>query len=149
MFYTKQVSYQTKKIRKQKFIIYSVNLRIQSESRKIGTRKTSNTGTFCAVDSNNNFTWSLENGIHKFSQDNYEILEVILFQNILTLYFPMFPFGPPENIKKPLFFWCFQRDQKLTLGRKWLTECLIVPSINTASLFVGKNKTFLISTWNF
>ena len=38
----------------------------------------------------------------------------------LTLYFPMFPFDPPENIRKPLVFWCFQGDQKGTLGSKGL-----------------------------
>ena len=30
----------------------------------------------------------------------------------------MFPFDAPENIKKPKVFWCFQGDQKRTLGRK-------------------------------
>ena len=29
----------------------------------------------------------------------------------------MFSFDPPENIKKPKVFWCFQGDQKKTLGR--------------------------------
>ena len=33
----------------------------------------------------------------------------------------MFPFDPPENIRKPKVFWCFQGDQKGTLGRKGLT----------------------------
>ena len=30
----------------------------------------------------------------------------------------MFPFDPPENIRKPLVFGYFQGDQKGTLGRK-------------------------------
>ena len=30
----------------------------------------------------------------------------------------MFPFDSPENIRKPSIFWCFQGDQKGTLGRK-------------------------------
>ena len=34
----------------------------------------------------------------------------------------MFPFDPSENIRKPLVFCCFQRDQKGTLGRKGLIE---------------------------
>ena len=38
----------------------------------------------------------------------------------LTLFFPMFPFDPPENIRKPLGFGCFQGDQEGTLGRKGL-----------------------------
>ena len=32
----------------------------------------------------------------------------------------MFPFDPPENIRKPLVFLCFQGDQKGTLGSKGL-----------------------------
>ena len=32
----------------------------------------------------------------------------------------MFPFDPPENIRKPKVFWCFQGDQKGTLGSKGL-----------------------------
>ena len=32
----------------------------------------------------------------------------------------MFPFDPPENIRKPLLFWCFQGDQKWTLRRNGL-----------------------------
>ena len=43
---------------------------------------------------------------------------------LLTLYFPMFPFDPPENIRKPLVFRYFQGDQKGTLGSKGLTENL-------------------------
>ena len=38
----------------------------------------------------------------------------------LSLFFPMFPFDPLENIRKPLVFRCFQGDQKETLGRKGL-----------------------------
>ena len=38
----------------------------------------------------------------------------------LTPYFSMFPFDPPENIRKPLVFWCFQGGQKGTLGSKRL-----------------------------
>ena len=34
----------------------------------------------------------------------------------------MFPFDPPENIRKPKVFGCFQGDQKGTLGRKGLTN---------------------------
>ena len=30
----------------------------------------------------------------------------------------MFPFDPPENIRKPKVFWCFQEDQKETLREK-------------------------------
>ena len=45
-----------------------------------------------------------------------------MLERTLTFYFPMFPFDPPENIRKPKVFWCFQVDQKGTLGRKWLTK---------------------------
>ena len=34
----------------------------------------------------------------------------------------MFPFDLPENIRIPLVFWCFQEDQKGTLGRKGLKQ---------------------------
>ena len=39
-----------------------------------------------------------------------------------TLFFSMFPFGPPKNISKPKVLWCFQGDRKGTLGRKRLTN---------------------------
>ena len=42
--------------------------------------------------------------------------------SILNLFFPMIRFNPPKNIKKPNVFWCFQGDQKESLGRKELTE---------------------------
>ena len=42
----------------------------------------------------------------------------------LFLYFPMFPFDSPENIRKPKVFCCFQGDQKGTLGRKELINDL-------------------------
>ena len=41
---------------------------------------------------------------------------------ILTLFFPIFPFNPPENMRKPMVFWCFQEAQKRTLGRKRLIK---------------------------
>ena len=44
---------------------------------------------------------------------------------LLTLYFPMFHFDPPENIRKPLVFWCFQGDQKGTLGSKGLSKNIL------------------------
>ena len=39
-----------------------------------------------------------------------------------TLFFPMFPFNSPEKIRKPKVFWCFQGDQKGTLGREGLKK---------------------------
>ena len=41
-------------------------------------------------------------------------------QSNLAFFFQIFPFDLPENIRKPLVFWCFQEDQKETLGRKSL-----------------------------
>ena len=62
----------------------------------------------------------------KFGVDlnqNYERLSQLAlakFRNSsLTLFFPMFPFHPPRNIRKPLVF-CFQGDQMGTLVRKGL-----------------------------
>ena len=40
----------------------------------------------------------------------------------LTLFFPMLPFDPSENIRNPKVFWGFQGDQKGILGRKMLKE---------------------------
>ena len=36
----------------------------------------------------------------------------------------MFPFDPPENIRKPKVFLCFQEDRKGTLGNKGLINPL-------------------------
>ena len=44
------------------------------------------------------------------------------YASVLTFFFPMFHFDPPENIRKSKVFWCFQRDQKRTLGRKGLSN---------------------------
>ena len=52
----------------------------------------------------------------------------------------MFPFDPPENIRKPLVFWCFQGDQKGTLGRIWIT-----PSSYLYNFFIFVADT----TWYF
>ena len=40
----------------------------------------------------------------------------------LTIFFPMFPFDPPENIRKRKVSWSFQGDQKGTLGKKELNK---------------------------
>ena len=37
---------------------------------------------------------------------------------VLILFFPMFPVDPPEHIRKPDVFWCFQGDQKEHLEEK-------------------------------
>ena len=48
-------------------------------------------------------------------------------QSNLTFFFQIFPFDLPENIRKPLVFWCFQGDQKETLGRKGLSgNCVVI-----------------------
>ena len=59
-----------------------------------------------------NVSWTIVDSL------DYSIL--ILQKKYLTLFFPLFPFDPPENIRKPKVFWCFQGDQKGTLGRKGL-----------------------------
>ena len=35
----------------------------------------------------------------------------------LTLFFQIFPFDSPENIRIPLVFWCFECDQKWTFKK--------------------------------
>ena len=37
--------------------------------------------------------------------------------NCLTLFFPMFPIGPPKSIRKLKVFLCFQGDQKGKSGK--------------------------------
>ena len=68
-------------------------------------------------------------------RDHYQ-----MFSLSLTLFFPMFHFDPPENIRKPLFFWCFQGDQKRKLGREGLasktSQTGFKPAQNQLSNFV-------------
>ena len=54
----------------------------------------------------------------------------------------MFPFDPPENIRKPLVFWCFQGDQKETLERKGLIHslCWIMSAHYVSSQTFTPNK---------
>ena len=40
----------------------------------------------------------------------------------LTFFFQMFPFDPPENVRKPKVFLCFHGHQKGTSGRKGLKK---------------------------
>ena len=57
-----------------------------------------------------------------FEEQEYVFVLYLEDKGLLTLFLPMFPFDPPENIRKPLVFWCFQGDQKGTLGRKGLSS---------------------------
>ena len=52
------------------------------------------------------------------------ISSIILNSIILALSFPMFPFDPPENIRKPLVFLSFQECQN---GKKehWENNCAL------------------------
>ena len=69
--------------------------------------------------------------------------------SFLTLFFPMFPFDPHEK-----FFWCFQGDQRGTLGRNGLSVKAI-PGAGGGLLwrlrFTSKNNTFcylkVLKTW--
>ena len=65
--------------------------------------------------------------------------------SFLTLFFPMFPFDPPENIRKPKVFRCFQGDQKGTLGRKGLISSVISMLIYYKSYWVSLEIFELIS----
>ena len=49
-----------------------------------------------------------------------KITENLVMITYLTLFLPVFPFDPPENIRKPLVFGCFEGNQKGVLGRKVL-----------------------------
>ena len=54
----------------------------------------------------------------------------------LARFFPMFPFDPPENIRKLQLFWCFQEDQKGTLQGKWLI-LMVNMKVWTVNLLYG------------
>ena len=72
----------------------------------------------------------------------------------ITFSLLMFSFAPPENIRK-LVFWCFQGDQKGTLGRKGLINSFILSylflSIFNRSLLLfyvdNKNITYTRSSF--
>ena len=54
----------------------------------------------------------------------------------LTFFFPVFHFDPPENIRKPKFFYCFQGESKGSIGKKRVN--LVVP-LEGGELFVKLN----------
>ena len=62
----------------------------------------------------------------------------------LTLFFLVFPFDPPENIRKPMVFWCFQGDQKGTFGRKSLTLLFLLVIYRTELIL----RTLFMVLWN-
>ena len=45
----------------------------------------------------------------------------------------MFPLNPPENIRNLSVFWCFQGDQKGTLGKKGLKRTTASPNLISVS----------------
>ena len=51
------------------------------------------------------------------------IFKMALLNEIIYInsFIPNVPFESLENIRKPFLFWCFQGDQKVTLGRNELT----------------------------
>ena len=53
---------------------------------------------------------------------------------------------PPENIRKPLVFWCFQGVQKETSGLKWV-NLITVKNCSPACLVPYKHITY-IPRWN-
>ena len=63
--------------------------------------------------------WSFSGPYFPAFRVNAEIYNWI--QQVCLIYsFAMLPFDPRENIRKPLIFWCFEGDQKKTLGRNGL-----------------------------
>ena len=53
----------------------------------------------------------------------------------------MFPFDPPENIRKPKVFRCFQGDQKGTLGSKGLNFRSSGSKLESVTCTFAKNRT--------
>ena len=81
----------------------------------------------------------------------YKIFSNLMLLPRLTLFFSMFPFDSPENIRKPLVFWCFQGNQKRTLRRKRIMSILHSyrkQSIDLHWTLLAKVLYFWITTWN-
>ena len=55
----------------------------------------------------------------------------------------MFPFDPPEKIRKPLVFLCFQGDQKGTLGSKGLRSTKPKKTSLKTYRLLNKNLNFV------
>ena len=55
----------------------------------------------------------------------------------------MFPFDPPENMRKPNVFWCFQCDQKVILGSKGLMMKFLRKLVSSPVII----KKFWVSNW--
>ena len=60
---------------------------------------------------------------------------------LLTHFTAPFLYIPPENIRKPEIFWCFQGVQKETPGMKWVKALTIIKSLfmilsNTNHIFL-------------
>ena len=65
------------------------------------------------------------------------------YRNNFNPFLPIFSFNPPENIRILKVFWCFQGDQRGTLGRKGLKEigiCCINIIINYLSTQLNINN---------
>ena len=63
---------------------------------------------------------------------------------------PNVPFCSPENIRKPLVFWCFQGNEKRTSGRKGLTNNLCCNFFNeTATRMSSLYKQYSENTFQF
>ena len=86
-----------------------------------------------------------------------KVLSSLLLISYLTLFFPMFPFDPPENVWKPKVFWRFQGDRKGTLEKKGLfwsiwnligSACSINPFYVTSLFPYSRNLRFSICKWH-
>ena len=79
------------------------------------------------------------------SRDHWQILQIFILSNFKQInellfllkcfrgtygfiFFLMFPFDPPENIRKSLVCLCFQRGQKLTL----FSHCFLLIPLKTS-----------------
>ena len=63
-------------------------------------------------------------------------------EKILTLFFSMFSFDPPENIRKPKIFWCFQGGSEGKIGKKMVNLCVRLKFQNL-SYFMESNLEIL------
>ena len=69
---------------------------------------------------------------------NLSTWEQVLQRLYSSHFFPIFPFYTPENIRKPLVFWCFPGVKKGNIGKKWVNIAGI-KTIRDGTIFSRQN----------
>ena len=61
---------------------------------------------------------------------------VNLIFDLITHFFPVFPFAPPENLIKPKVFSCFQGKSKGNIRKRWVNAVFLLITLNIYFLAV-------------